>query len=40
MVRTSVEHGTNFDMAGTGASDPRSLIGALELGATMVRGRA
>jgi 4-hydroxythreonine-4-phosphate dehydrogenase len=40
IVRTSVEHGTNFDMAGTGASDPRSLLGAIELAATMVRGRA
>jgi 4-hydroxythreonine-4-phosphate dehydrogenase len=40
IVRTSVEHGTNFDMAGTGASDPRSLLGAIELAGTMVRGRA
>ena len=40
IVRTSVEHGTNFDMAGTGASDPRSLVGAIELAGTMVRGRA
>lgn len=40
IIRTSVEHGTNFDMAGTGASDPRSLIGALGLASAMARGRA
>lgn len=40
IIRTSVEHGTNFDMAGTGASDPRSLIGALALASTMARRRA
>ncbi|MBD5780401.1 4-hydroxythreonine-4-phosphate dehydrogenase PdxA [Pelagicoccus sp. NFK12] len=31
IIRTSVEHGTNFDMAGTGKSDPRSLIEAVKL---------
>jgi 4-hydroxythreonine-4-phosphate dehydrogenase len=40
IVRTSVEHGTNFDMAGTGASDPRSLIGALKLARIMAATRA
>ena len=40
IVRTSVEHGTNFDMAGTGASDPRSLIGALKLASRMAGARA
>jgi 4-hydroxy-L-threonine phosphate dehydrogenase PdxA len=40
IIRTSVEHGTNFDLAGTGASDPRSLIGALALASTMARRRA
>lgn len=35
IIRTSVEHGTNFDMAGTGRSDPRSLICAIKLAATM-----
>ena len=39
IIRTSVEHGTNFDMAGTGASDPRGLIGALKLAGAMARGR-
>lgn len=35
IIRTSVEHGTNYDMAGTGKSDPRSLICAVKLAATM-----
>ena len=29
VVRTSVDHGTAFDIAGTGAVDPRSMIAAL-----------
>jgi 4-hydroxythreonine-4-phosphate dehydrogenase len=37
IIRTSVEHGTNFDMAGTGRSDPRSLICAVQLAAQMSR---
>ena len=39
IIRTSVEHGTNFDMAGTGQSDPRSLLAAIKLAATMARNR-
>ena len=35
IIRTSVEHGTNFDMAGTGRSDPRSLVCAIKLAAQM-----
>jgi 4-hydroxythreonine-4-phosphate dehydrogenase len=35
IIRTSVEHGTNFDMAGTGRSDPRSLVEAIKLAAIM-----
>lgn len=35
IIRTSVEHGTNFDLAGTGRSDPRSLIEALKLAAQL-----
>jgi len=35
IIRTSVEHGTNFDMAGTGRSDPRSLLCAIKLAAQM-----
>jgi 4-phospho-D-threonate 3-dehydrogenase / 4-phospho-D-erythronate 3-dehydrogenase len=37
IIRTSVEHGTNFDMAGTGKSDPRSLNEAIKLAAAMAR---
>ncbi len=37
IVRTSVEHGTNFDMASTGKSDPRSLNEAIKLAAIMAR---
>lgn len=40
IVRTSVEHGTNFDMAGTGKSDPRSLNEAIKLAATMAARRS
>lgn len=39
IVRTSVEHGTNFDMAGTGRSDPRSLIEAIKLAARLAQSR-
>ena len=35
IIRTSVDHGTAFDIAGTGKADPGSLIAALELAATM-----
>jgi 4-hydroxythreonine-4-phosphate dehydrogenase len=30
-VRTSPDHGTAFDIAGTGRADPSSLIAALQL---------
>jgi len=30
-IRTSVDHGTAFDIAGTGRADPSSLIAALHL---------
>ena len=39
IVRTSVEHGTNFDLAGTGRSDPRSLIEAIKLAAALAQSR-
>jgi 4-hydroxythreonine-4-phosphate dehydrogenase len=32
-VRTSPDHGTAFDIAGTGEADPSSLIAALKLAA-------
>jgi 4-hydroxythreonine-4-phosphate dehydrogenase len=39
IIRTSVEHGTDFDNAGTGRGDPRSLVQALLLGATVASNR-
>jgi 4-hydroxythreonine-4-phosphate dehydrogenase len=39
IIRTSVEHGTDFENAGTGRGDPRSLKAALRLAATMARNR-
>jgi 4-hydroxythreonine-4-phosphate dehydrogenase len=36
-VRTSPDHGTAFDIAGTGAADPTSLIAALRLAARLAR---
>jgi 4-hydroxythreonine-4-phosphate dehydrogenase len=36
-VRTSPDHGTAFDIAGTGAADPASLIAALRLAARLAR---
>jgi 4-hydroxythreonine-4-phosphate dehydrogenase len=38
-VRTSPDHGTAFDIAGTGKADPTSLIAALELAARVARNR-
>jgi 4-hydroxythreonine-4-phosphate dehydrogenase len=35
IVRTSVDHGTAFDIAGTGKADPGSLIAAVELAARL-----
>jgi 4-hydroxythreonine-4-phosphate dehydrogenase len=34
-VRTSPDHGTAFDIAGTGKADPSSLVAALKLGARL-----
>jgi len=39
IVRTSVDHGTAYEVAGKGMADPGSLISAIELAATMVRNR-
>lgn len=39
-VRTSPDHGTAFDIAGTGRASARSLIAALHLAAAMARRRA
>ena len=35
ILRTSVDHGTAFDIAGTGQADPRSLFAALDLAADL-----
>jgi 4-hydroxythreonine-4-phosphate dehydrogenase len=40
IIRTSVEHGTDFANAGTGRSDPRSLIEAMKMAAAMATHRA
>jgi 4-hydroxy-L-threonine phosphate dehydrogenase PdxA len=36
-VRTSVDHGTAFDIAGKNIADPASLIEAIRLAAKLVR---
>jgi 4-hydroxythreonine-4-phosphate dehydrogenase len=40
IVRTSVDHGTALDLAGTGQADPGSLIAAVELAISMAAARA
>lgn len=40
IVRTSPDHGTAFDIAGTGTADPRSMIAAIRLAAKMADARA
>lgn len=37
IIRTSVEHGTDFANAGTGRGDPRSLVEAIKLAVTMAQ---
>ena len=39
IIRTSVDHGTAFDIAGTGKADPGSLLAAVELAAAMAGKR-
>ncbi|HEY81743.1 MAG TPA: 4-hydroxythreonine-4-phosphate dehydrogenase PdxA [Dehalococcoidia bacterium] len=39
IIRTSVDHGTNFGKAGKGTADPTSLIESIKLAAVMVRHR-
>ena len=39
IIRTSVEHGTNFGKAGKGTADPRSMDEAMKLAITMARQR-
>jgi 4-hydroxythreonine-4-phosphate dehydrogenase len=40
IIRTSVDHGTAFDIAGKGVADPGSMIAAVKLAAEMVSARA
>jgi 4-hydroxythreonine-4-phosphate dehydrogenase len=40
IVRTSVDHGTAFNIAGRGIADPTSMKAALRLGARMGHTRA
>ena len=40
IVRTSVDHGTAFDIAGKGIADPSSMIEAVLLAARLARARA
>ncbi len=39
IIRTSVEHGTNFGKAGKGTADPRSMNEAMKLATAMARNR-
>jgi 4-hydroxythreonine-4-phosphate dehydrogenase len=39
IVRTSVDHGTAYDIAGQGIADPHSLAAAVELAGTIARNR-
>ncbi len=39
IIRTSVDHGTAFDIAGKGLASAESLLAAVELAATMARNR-
>jgi 4-hydroxythreonine-4-phosphate dehydrogenase len=40
IIRTSVDHGTAYDIAGTGKANPSSLMNALKLAAKMVKCKA
>lgn len=40
IVRTSPDHGTAFDIAGTGKANPRSMIAAIEMAAEIADARA
>jgi 4-hydroxythreonine-4-phosphate dehydrogenase len=40
IVRTSPDHGTALDIAGTGKADPRSMIAAVQMAAEMADARA
>ena len=38
-TRTSVDHGTAFDIAGQGIADPTGMIAAVKLAARLVSGQ-
>jgi 4-hydroxythreonine-4-phosphate dehydrogenase len=40
VVRTSPDHGTALDIAGSGKADSRSMIAAIEMAAAMADARA
>ncbi|MCX5721724.1 MAG: 4-hydroxythreonine-4-phosphate dehydrogenase PdxA [Nitrospirae bacterium] len=40
IIRTSVDHGTAFDIVGKGIADPGSLVEAITLAATLAKGRS
>ncbi|MFN3682043.1 MAG: 4-hydroxythreonine-4-phosphate dehydrogenase PdxA, partial [Nitrospira sp.] len=40
IIRTSVDHGTAFDIVGKGIADPGSLFEAIKLAATIAANRA
>ena len=40
IIRTSVDHGTAFDIAGRGVADEMSLVHAIVLAARLARERA
>jgi len=39
-VRTSPDHGTAFDLVGTGRADPRSFFAAVRMARRILQGRA
>ena len=40
VIRTSVDHGTAYDIAGKGIASPASLVNAIKMAVQMARGRA
>jgi len=39
LIRTSPDHGTAFDLAGSGRADPSSLVAAVQLASTLAAQR-
>jgi 4-hydroxythreonine-4-phosphate dehydrogenase len=39
VVRTSVDHGTGYDIAGKGVADPKGMARAIELAVRLSRAR-